>query len=204
MCRVSLRPLGAVSGGRRLRGEVGRTVVANTQQFCTFLLQGQLFGVPVQEVREVLQYQGMTRVPLVSEVVRGLINLRGQIVMAVDLRRRLGMEDRSDSRLPMNVVVQTDEGAVSFLVDEIGGVLEADEKDFEQPPETLQGQARELLRGVYKLEGRLMHVLNTQRVCESLERTGTSFSRPGTAEVRQQTAKPNTRADCPVPAGKPV
>jgi purine-binding chemotaxis protein CheW len=179
--------------------------VANTQQFCTFLLEGQLFGVPVQEVREVLQYREMTRVPLASEVVRGLINLRGQIVMAVDLRRRFGMEDRSDSQLPMNVVVQTDEGAVSFLVDEIGSVLEADEENFERLPETLQGQARELLRGVYKLEGRLMHVLNTQRVCESLERTEISFSRPGIADVRQRRiSMPSAEGERLPPAGKPV
>ena len=137
--------------------------MANTQQFCTFFLKDQFFGVPVQQVQEVIRYQEMTRVPLVPQVIRGLINLRGQIVMAVDLRRRFGMEERPDSQLPMNVVVRTDDGAVSFLVDEIGDVLEADEDYFERPPETLQGEARELVRGVYKLDERLMLVLDTQR-----------------------------------------
>jgi len=115
-------------------------------------------------VQEVIRYQEMTRVPLVPQVIRGLINLRGQIVMALDLRRRFGMEERPDSQLPMNVVVRTDDGAVSFLVDEIGDVLEADDEDFERPPETLQGVARELVRGVYKLPERLMMVLDTERV----------------------------------------
>ena len=143
--------------------------MANLQQFCTFFVKDQFFGVPVQQVQEVIRYQEMTRVPLVPQVIRGLINLRGQIVMAVDLRRRFGMEDRSESQLPMNVVVRTDDGAVSFLVDEIGDVLEADEESFERPPETLQGQARELVRGVYKLQERLMLVLDTERAVASGE-----------------------------------
>jgi len=137
--------------------------VANIQQFCTFFLKDQFFGVPVQHVQEVIRYQEMTRVPLTPQVIRGLINLRGQIVMAVDLRRRFAMEDRPESQLPMNVVVRTDDGAVSFLVDEIGDVLEVEEDSFERPPETVQGQARELVRGVYKLKERLMLVLDTER-----------------------------------------
>lgn len=137
--------------------------MARTQQFCTFFLKDQFIGVPVQQVQEVIRYQEMTRVPLVPQVIRGLINLRGQIVMALDLRRRFGMEERPDSQLPMNVVVRTGDGAVSFLVDEIGDVLEAGEENFEPPPETLKGQARELVRGVYKLQARLMLVLDTER-----------------------------------------
>ena len=143
--------------------------MANLQQFCTFFLKDQFFGVPVEQVQEVIRYQEMTRVPLVPAVIRGLINLRGQIVMAVDLRRRFGMEDRPESQLPMNVVVRTDDGAISFLVDEIGDVLEANEEHFERPPETLQGEARELVRGVYKLEERLMLVLDTARAVSSGE-----------------------------------
>jgi len=137
--------------------------VAKTQQFCTFLLEDQFFGVPVEQVQEVIRYQEMTRVPLVPHVIRGLINLRGQIVMAVDLRRRFGMADRPEGQLPMNVVVRTDDGAVSLLVDEIGDVLEAGEEIFERPPETLRGPARDLVRGVYKLQERLLLVLDTER-----------------------------------------
>jgi len=86
--------------------------------------------------------------------------------MAVDLRRRFAMEDRPASQLPMNVVVRTDDGAVSFLVDEIGDVLEVDEESFERPPETVRGETRELVRGVYKLQERLLLVLDTERaVC---------------------------------------
>jgi purine-binding chemotaxis protein CheW len=137
--------------------------MANTQQFCTFFLKDRFFGVPVQQVQEVIRYQEMTWVPLVPQVIRGLINLRGQIVMAIDLRRRFGIEDRPASQLPMNVVVRTNDGAVSFLVDEIGDVLEADTETFERPPETLRGEARELVHMVCKLPDRLMMVLDTER-----------------------------------------
>src|SRR5215831_17402923 len=125
-------------------------------QYCTFLVDGQYFGVDVTTVQEVIRYQEMTRVPLASPVVRGLINLRGQIVTAIDLRRRLGLNDRPADELPVNVIVHTDDGAVSLLVDEIGDVLEVSEKLFERPPETLRGTARELIRGAYKLPNQLL------------------------------------------------
>ena len=146
-----------------------RGFVTNTQQFCTFFLEQQLFGVPVEEVQEVIRYQEMTRVPLVAPVIRGLINLRGQIVMAIDLRRRFGMADRPDSELPMNVVVRTEDGPVSFLLDEIGDVLQVEEESFERPPGTLQGQARDLVRGVYKLQDRLMLVLDTEMAIQATD-----------------------------------
>src|SRR5262245_46354614 len=98
----------------------------------------------------------MTRVPLAHPVVRGLMNLRGQIVTALDLRRRLELPERPDDESPVNVVVQADDGAVSLLVDEIGDVLEASDDQFERPPETLRGVARELIRGTYKLPDRLL------------------------------------------------
>ncbi|MFZ0478640.1 MAG: chemotaxis protein CheW [Terriglobales bacterium] len=130
--------------------------MTDAQQFCTFFLKEHFFGVPVQQVQEVIRYQEMTRVPLVSDVVRGLINLRGQIVTAIDLRRCLGMPERAPSELPINVVVRTADGAVSLLVDEIGDVIEVKPETFEIPPETLQGSARSMVRGVYKLSGRLL------------------------------------------------
>src|SRR4051794_10190615 len=88
-------------------------------QFSTFSLAGLLLGVEVLQVQEVIRYQEMTRVPLAPAEVRGLINLRGQIVTAIDLRRRLGLPDRAEHEQPMNVVVRTSDGVISLLVDEI-------------------------------------------------------------------------------------
>lgn len=138
-----------------------------SQQFCTFFLDGHFFGTPVPKVQEVIQHQQMTRVPLAPDVVSGLINLRGQIVPAIDLRRRLGLPARPAGQLPMNVVVRTNDGAVSLLVDEIGDVIDVEEETLESPPETLQGFAREVVRGVYKLRERLLLVLDTERVVDS-------------------------------------
>lgn len=132
-------------------------------QFATFYLDELLFGVEVSKVQEVIRYQEMTRVPLASPVVQGLINLRGQIVTALDLRRRINLKDRASDKLPMNVVVRSGEEAVSLLVDEIGDVLEVEDEAFEAPPETLQGVGRELIRGVYKLSDRLLLVLDTEK-----------------------------------------
>ncbi|MBL9169399.1 MAG: chemotaxis protein CheW [Verrucomicrobiales bacterium] len=135
----------------------------NSKQFCTFYIDGLFFGVEVLKVQEVIRYQEMTRVPLASRTLQGLINLRGQIVTAIDLRRRLELPARKTEELPMNVVVRTDDGAVSLLVDEIGDVVEIQDDVYERPPETLRGVARELVTGVYKLKERLLLILDTEK-----------------------------------------
>ncbi len=136
------------------------------RQYCTYYVAGHYFGVDVLKVQEIIRYQEMTRVPLAPPVVRGLINLRGQIVTAIDLRRRLELDDRPADQLPVNVIIRTDDGAVSLLVDEIGDVLRVPEKVFERPPETLKGTARELIRGAYKLSDRLLLVLDTEKALQ--------------------------------------
>jgi purine-binding chemotaxis protein CheW len=133
-------------------------------QYATFAIDGFLCGVPVTDVQEVIRYQQMTPVPLASREVGGLINLRGQIVSALDLRRRLGLRDRADDRLPMNVVLKTADGPVSLLVDEIGDVVDVTDDTYEEPPATLTGRARDLISGTHKLEGRLLLVLDTDRI----------------------------------------
>jgi purine-binding chemotaxis protein CheW len=140
--------------------------VQSSRQFSTFFLDGLYFGVEVLKVQELIRYQEMTRVPLASRVVRGLINLRGQIVTAIDLRCRLDMPEREAGRVPMNVVVRTDDGAVSLLVDEIGDVVEVHEEQFERAPETIKGRATDLVTGVYKMPERLLLVLDVERTID--------------------------------------
>lgn len=139
--------------------------MAHTSQFCTFYLDKLLFGVELKGVQEVIRTLEMTKVPLAPEVVSGLINLRGQIVTAVDLRRRLELEPGPPGMLTMNVVVRSEDGAVSLLVDEIGDVVEVDETSFEPPPETLRGSVRALIVGVHKLDDHLMLVLDIEKAC---------------------------------------
>ncbi len=138
--------------------------MSDLQQFATFFLGDSYFGVEVERVQEILRSQEMTPVPLSSPVIRGLINLRGQIVTAIDLRRRLGLPSPIDGQPLMNVVVRSSGGSVSLLVDDIGDVVEAEQSTFERPPDTLDGDARKMIRGVHKLDERLMHVLDTEEV----------------------------------------
>lgn len=138
-----------------------RPVAADSvNAFCTFRVDRLHFGIEVERVQEVLRGQRMTRVPGAHDVVRGLMNLRGQIVTALDMRRRLQLSTFAESPPSMNVVVRSAEGPVSLLVDEIGDVLQVSMDNFEPPPETLLGPVRGLIQGAYKLEARLLMILN--------------------------------------------
>ena len=146
--------------------------MTTTRQLCTFYVDSLFLGIEVQKVQEVIRYQKMTRVPLAPATISGLINLRGQIVTAIDLRERLGLAPRKPGELPMNVVVRDADGAVSLLVDRIGDVVEVGEESFETPPLTVRPSARALIRGTYKLSEKLLLVLDTERIlseCETRE-----------------------------------
>jgi purine-binding chemotaxis protein CheW len=135
-------------------------------QYCTFQLDQLTFGIEVQQVQEVIRDQRMTAVPLAHDAVEGLINLRGQIVTALDLRCRLELPPRPEGVRPMSIVVRIAGGELSLLVDRIGDVVDVDPATFERPPETLQGVARELIVGAHKLEDRLLLVLDTERAVQ--------------------------------------
>ena len=132
-------------------------------QLCTFHLGSLFLGVEVNRVQEVLRQQEMTRVPLAPPAVCGLINLRGQIVPAIELRECLQLEPRAEGAPAMNVVVYTADGAVSLLVDEVGDVIELSPADFEAAPRTIPGRALDVIEGVYKLPNRLLLVVNVDR-----------------------------------------
>jgi purine-binding chemotaxis protein CheW len=119
-------------------------------QFSTFFVADLFFGIDVLRVQEVLRFQQMTRIPQAPD----------------DMRRRLHLPPRDGDQTPMNIVVRTDDGAVSLLVDEIGDVLDVDAATYERPPENLDPAARDLIRGVYKLKDRLMLVLDTERTVD--------------------------------------
>ena len=135
-----------------------------TQQFCTFFLDKHWFGIPVEKVQEVLRYDAMTSVPLAPRDVCGLINLRGQIVMVIDLRRRLTLPDREPQQRGTHVIVQTGGETVSFLVDDMGDVRDVDATQFESKPGTIRGIQREIITGIYKLPERLLLALDVEKV----------------------------------------
>jgi purine-binding chemotaxis protein CheW len=137
----------------------------SARQYCSFRLNRLLFGIDVQLVQEVLMDFEVTRVPLAAAIVRGLINLRGQIITAIDLRVCLGFSG-DDSRRPVSMIVRTREGMMSFQVDAMEDVVEVDAERFEELPGTSKGVGTELIEGVYKTDGQLLHVLDCDRVLE--------------------------------------
>ncbi len=139
------------------------TRIGTGGRFTTFYVGGMLFGVDVMNVQEVLRAQASTRVPLAPEVVSGLINLRGQIVTSIDMRRRLNLPLRAPESIPMNIVVRSGDEAVNLLVDEIGDVLQVDASRFERKIHNIDPAVRDLIVGVYKLDDRLLLVLDTYK-----------------------------------------
>lgn len=138
------------------------------QQFCTFYLDKYYFGIEVERVQEIIRYQEITPVALSPDVVEGLINLRGQIVTAIDLRRLLELPERSADCSPMNIVVRTEDCAVSLLADRIGDVLELPDDSFEEPPDNLDGAAKKLIERAYKLDGILLLTMDTEKVVSTV------------------------------------
>lgn len=135
------------------------------QQFCTFHVGDLFLGIEVERVQEVIRDCGITPVPTAPPSVRGLINLRGQIVTAVDLGARFGL---ANYRGEGSTVLVLDAGSepLSFVVDRSGDVVKVEESSFEKPPDTLKGEARRLIRGAYKMQKKLLLVLDVEHALE--------------------------------------
>src|SRR5208283_2007444 len=140
--------------------------MTNARQFCTFYLDHLLFGVESQKIQEVVTYRDLRPVPLAAPVVSGLMNLRGQVVVALELRRQLELPERPSNLPPVCMVVHSSGGTVCLLADEVGNVVDVEDQSFEPSPLTLSPRLRSVILGVHKLEGQLLHVLDTERACE--------------------------------------
>ena len=136
-------------------------------QFSTFRLADELFGVDALQVQEILPYQEITLAPLAPEYVRGLINLRGQIVTVLDLRRRLGFEELDDETTGTNLIVTSDEGPVSVFVDTIDNVLDIHADRLLPPPGTIRGVAVQHIQEVCQLEDYLLFVLDLKSILQN-------------------------------------
>jgi purine-binding chemotaxis protein CheW len=132
-------------------------------QLATFTLDDRLYGVGVERVQEVLRSQARTRIPLAPPAIAGLVNLRGQVLTAIDLREQLALPPRPSDEDPMLIVIRVAGEPVALLVDSIGSVVDVEAEQFEPPPDTLSGPTRELIRGAYKLADRLLLSLDVDR-----------------------------------------
>ena len=139
---------------------------SNITQFTSFRLTDELFGVDALQVQEILPYQEITAVPLAPEYIKGLINLRGQIVTVLDLRSRLGFERLEDETTGTNLIVISHEGPISVFVDQIGNVLDIQTERLKPPPGTVRGVAVQYIQAVCQLEEELLILLDTDSVLQ--------------------------------------
>lgn len=152
-----------VPAGKRSLAEVS----AETQDYVTMFIDGQMFGIPVLTVQDVLGPQKVTRIPLAPREVAGSLNLRGRIVTAIDVRRRLNLKDREGDNKPgMSVVVDMNGELYSLLIDSVGEVLSLRSAAFERNPPTLDPLWREFSAGIYRLDGKLLVVLDVGRLLD--------------------------------------
>lgn len=141
------------------------------RQYVTMYVDGQLFGIPVLQVQDVLSTQKITRVPLAPVEVAGSLNLRGRIVTAIDVRIRLGLPKNEDKEKCMSVVVEHNSEFYSLIVDQVGEVMTLQSSDYEKTPATLDDRWRDIADGVYRLKDQLLIVLDVKRLLRIEELT---------------------------------
>lgn len=139
---------------------------SETEEYITFVIAKQLFGVPVLKVQDVLSPQRVTPIPLAPPEIAGSLNLRGRIVTAIDVRLRLGLSGRDKGDEGMSIVVEHDSELYSLMVDSVGEVLQLKASHFERNPPTLDQKFREYSDGIYRLDDKLLVVLDVNRLLD--------------------------------------
>lgn len=137
---------------------------ADSEEFVTFTISGQLFGIPVLKVQDVLSARRINHIPLAPPEVAGLLNLRGRIVTAIDVRCRLALPPRQGDGSSMSIVAENNGELYSLMVDSVGEVLTLSKSDYERNPPTIPTELREFADGVYRLEDEILVVLDVQRL----------------------------------------
>ena len=135
-------------------------------EYVTAVIGGQLFGLPISRVQDVFMPERLTRVPLSSVEIAGVLNLRGRIVTVIDMRARLGLARADDGKPPMAVGVDLRGESYGLLIDQIGEVLRLPEASREENPVNLDPRMAKFAGGVHRLDGQLMVILDVDRVLE--------------------------------------
>ncbi len=143
----------------------------SSKDYLTIMISDQTFGIPVLQVQDVLREQEVTKIPLASPEVAGSLNLRGRIVTAIDVRRRLGLPAREENDHNMSVVVEHKDELFSLIIDSVGDVLTLDDKNFEKTPGTLEQTWRDISSGIFQLEDNLLVVMDVSSLLENISDT---------------------------------
>lgn len=140
----------------------------NHEQLTTFYVGKELFGIEVMKVQEVTGQQSLVPVPLAPQFIRGLVNLRGQIATAIGLNELFLQPTKTSDHGQMSVVCRLDGNLVSLIVDTIGDVVEVERSEFEKTPDTVSVNLRKFMKGIYKLNGAMLSVLDIEAICREL------------------------------------
>lgn len=146
---------------------MSKTVNEDTTEFVTVLIGGQLFGLPIERVQDVFMPDRLTRVPLSAAEIAGVLNLRGRIVTAINMRVRLGLPARTDGKTNMAVGIEHKGESYGLLIDQVGEVLKVSEATFEANPANLDSRWSHVSAGVHRLDGQLMVILDVDRVLDT-------------------------------------
>ena len=134
--------------------------------YVTFTTAGQLFGLPIERVQEVFRPSRITRVPLAGAQIAGVLNLRGRIVTAIDMRRRLELDASDEGGSPMAIGIESANESFGLLVDALGEVMKLPDSEREPNPVNLDRKLARVSAGVFRLDGQLMVVLDIDRVLD--------------------------------------
>lgn len=137
-------------------------------QYCTFYLDKSFFGVEAHKVQEVARIQNLTTIPLMPDYVKGLINLRGEVVMSIDMSKKLHAcaEEKNDY---VNLVLRDQNAnSISLMVDHVGDVIELSSHGIEDVPENIDPSTRKVVKGMYKLSQKFMLVLDVDRIMNQI------------------------------------
>jgi purine-binding chemotaxis protein CheW len=142
------------------------TESGKTEEFVTFTIAGQLFGIPVLQIQDVLKSYQITRIPLAPPEITGSLNLRGRVVTGIDVRTRLGLPAQADDTESMSIVAENGGELYSLMVDSVGEVLALPQSSYERNLPTLDTKFRAFSDGIYRLDDQLLVVLDVNRMLE--------------------------------------
>jgi purine-binding chemotaxis protein CheW len=149
--------------------KLNASISTEVVQLCGFRVDKDYFAISVLEVQEVIRKQNLTTVPCAPVFIKGLINLRGQIVTAFSLRNLFGLPELSSGDY-MNIIVKYGESLYSLMVDEILDVMNVDQSTYEKTPDNLDEKIREYISGVYKLDGKLLITLDLSKLLSQADK----------------------------------
>lgn len=149
--------------------EMDESILNSTRkEYLSIMIDGQLFGIPVSQVEDVLGEQTITQIPLAHPAIAGSLNLRGRIVTAINVRKCLGLEAKeTEASNTMSVVVENEGELYSLIIDSIGDVLSLKNDNFQQNPATLDPAWKNISQGIFRLENELLVVLDIPKLLET-------------------------------------